>query len=75
MSTYLLAFIVSDFGMVEAEPEGNNVTVAIWSRKEALDQTEYARSIAAKVLKYFEDFYGVDYPLPKQVSRSFKRCT
>lgn len=41
MSTYLVAYVVSDFHYKEAEPtpeDKNNVTFRIWSRQDALDQ-------------------------------------
>ena len=67
MSTYLVAFVVSDFEYELSPPTGNNVQFRIWARKNALDQVEYAKSIGAKMLKYFEDYFQVKYPLPKQV--------
>ena len=67
MSTYLVAFVVSDFKYSEAEPTGNNVTFRIWSREDALDQVEYAKSIGSRILEYFEEFFNVEYPLPKIV--------
>ena len=68
MSTYLVAFVVSDFEFELSPPTGNNVEFRIWSRQNALDQVEYAKSIGAKMLKYFEDYFNVPYPLPKQVN-------
>ena len=67
MSTYLVAFVVSDFEHKMAEPTGNGVDFAIWARKNAMDQTEYARNIGPKILKHFEEYFNVLYPLPKQV--------
>ena len=65
MSTYLVAMIVCDFEHRTSDPI-NDVDVRIWARKNAIEQTEYARSIAAKILRYFEVFFDVPYPLPKQ---------
>ena len=39
----------------------------VWARKNALDQVDYAKSIGAKMLKFFEEYFDVKYPLPKQV--------
>lgn len=84
MSTYLIAFVVSDFDYKTSEScMSNNVTFRIWSRKEAIKQvgrkniscfftfltafqTEVARQIGPKVLRYYEDFFNITYPLPKQ---------
>ena len=66
MSTYLLAFVVSDFTFKLSAPTGNDVKFRVFARENAIDQVEYADSIGAKILKYFEDFFHVPYPLPKQ---------
>ena len=66
MSTYLLAFVVSDFEYSEGNKTSNNVTFRIWSRESALEQTKYATSIGPKVLEYYEKYFNIEYPLPKQ---------
>ena len=42
------------------------VEVRVWSRKEAYDQTEFALEVAVTVLRYYEEFFDIPYPLPKQ---------
>ena len=42
------------------------VRFRIWSEPSSLDQTEYARDIGPKILKFFEDYFQVPFPLPKQ---------
>lgn len=59
MSTYLVAFVISDFVHLS---DGN---FSIWARQEALTQTHYALEIGPKILKYYEDFFDIKYPLPK----------
>ncbi|XP_063912519.1 aminopeptidase N-like isoform X2 [Zophobas morio] len=67
MSTYLVAYIVSDFGYKISEPSKlNNVTFRTWAKKDSLEQVEYAREVGPKVLEYYEDFFDIKYPLPKQ---------
>ena len=38
----------------------------VWSREEAYDQTEFALQVAVSVLSFYEDFFDIAYPLPKQ---------
>ena len=66
MSTYLLAFVVSDFKFLVGNKTANNVTFRIWSRESAIEQTRYATSIGPRVLEYYEDYFNIKYPLPKQ---------
>ena len=66
MSTYLVAFVVSKFGFEISPKLDNGVMFRIWARKDALDQTAYAKDIGPKMLEFFEDYFNVSYPLPKQ---------
>ncbi|KAF7646922.1 hypothetical protein LDENG_00180550 [Lucifuga dentata] len=65
MSTYLLAFIVSDFDFVSNTVGG--VLIRIFARKSAIaaGQGEYALNITGPILKFFEKYYNSSYPLPK----------
>ncbi|XP_069768062.1 aminopeptidase Ey-like [Narcine bancroftii] len=65
MSTYLLAFIVCDFGYEEQTI--NNTLIRIWARKQAIDQGQhkYAIKVTGPILKFFEEYYNVLYPLKK----------
>uniref|UniRef100_A0A8C1EE15 Aminopeptidase n=1 Tax=Cyprinus carpio carpio TaxID=630221 RepID=A0A8C1EE15_CYPCA len=65
MSTYLLAFIVSDFVFIEQNIE--NLQIRIFARQEAINagQGQYALSVTGPILKFFEKYYNVPYPLPK----------
>ncbi|CAH1790172.1 unnamed protein product [Owenia fusiformis] len=65
MPTYLLAFVVCDFDKSEGVT-ANGTKFRVWSRKEAVNQTTYALDIGVAILEYFEDFFDVDFPLPKQ---------
>ncbi|XP_051808618.1 aminopeptidase Ey-like [Acanthochromis polyacanthus] len=65
MSTYLLAFIVSDFGFIQ--DNSSDVLVRIFARKPAITtgQGDYALNKTGPILKFFESYYNYSYLLPK----------
>uniref|UniRef100_A0A671SSU1 Uncharacterized protein n=1 Tax=Sinocyclocheilus anshuiensis TaxID=1608454 RepID=A0A671SSU1_9TELE len=56
MSSYLLALVVSDY-----------TNIRIWARKKAIEDGhgDYALNITGPILKFFEKYYSVPYPLSK----------
>lgn len=64
MSTYLLAFIVCDFAYKETHSKAGK-KIRVWSRKDAIESTRLAVSVAENVLNYYEEFFNIPYPLPK----------
>jgi aminopeptidase N len=66
MSTYLVAYCVSDFeyreSMVDSEKD---VKFRIYARRDAMEQVDYAADIGPKVLKFYEKYFEIDFPLPK----------
>ena len=79
MSTYLVCFIVSKFDYVEAITAKNGikffhmlhiylrsiVTVRVWTTPGTISQANYALSCAVGILAFYEQYYNIDYPLPK----------
>uniref|UniRef100_A0A8C3JWQ8 Aminopeptidase n=1 Tax=Calidris pygmaea TaxID=425635 RepID=A0A8C3JWQ8_9CHAR len=65
MSTYLLAFIVSQFNYTANMSD--DVLIRIWGRPKAIaeNQGDYALRVTGPILKFFEDHYNTSYPLPK----------
>ncbi|XP_030759010.1 aminopeptidase N-like isoform X1 [Sitophilus oryzae] len=61
MPTYLVAFVMSD--LISMQSSDRNIKV--WARKEYLSQTNYAANIAPTILRYFEDYFSIRFPLPK----------
>lgn len=59
MSTYLVAFAVTDFHYITI---GN---FSVWAREEALPQANYSLSVGPKILQYYEQFFQIPFPLPK----------
>ncbi|MDB5169230.1 MAG: aminopeptidase [Candidatus Saccharibacteria bacterium] len=64
MSTYLLAFIYGELGYLDAKTK-NGVTVRTYATPEHVKNTQFALDTAVKTLEFFEDYFGVPYPLPK----------
>lgn len=65
MSTYLVAFVVCDFKRI-SEMTKRNISVSVYTTESMLPQARYAVDIATRTMDYFESFFGVHYPLPKQ---------
>jgi aminopeptidase N len=63
MSTYLLFFGLGDFDRATTVADGVEVGVVTQAGK--ADQSQFALDSAAAVLKEYNDYFGVPYPLPK----------
>jgi aminopeptidase N len=63
MSTYLLFFGLGDFDRATTMADG--VEVGVVTQKGKADQSKFALDSAAAVLKEYNDYFGVPYPLPK----------
>ena len=64
MSTYLLAFVVGDIVSVEADAD-DGTTVGVWTTRGKENQAGFALDTSVKLLGYFNDYFGIPYPLPK----------
>lgn len=65
MSTYLVAFMISEFVYVEVNSYNDKVKMGIIVRRELVNRTDYASKYAAKYLKFYEDYTKVPFPLSK----------
>uniref|UniRef100_A0A665V708 Aminopeptidase n=1 Tax=Echeneis naucrates TaxID=173247 RepID=A0A665V708_ECHNA len=65
MSTYLVAYIVSDFLSVSKMTQ-HGVKISVYAVPEKIDQTAYALDAAVKLLDFYDDYFDIPYPLPKQ---------
>ncbi|MDE2293073.1 MAG: M1 family metallopeptidase [Elusimicrobia bacterium] len=63
MSTYLLFFALGDFERLSRSVDGVDVGVVV--KRGDADKARYALDAAAHILPYYEDYFGVPYPLPK----------
>ncbi|XP_051924775.1 endoplasmic reticulum aminopeptidase 1b [Hippocampus zosterae] len=65
MSTYLVAFIVSDFHSVSKTTQ-HGVKISVYAVAEKINQTDFALDAAVKLLDFYDDYFNIPYPLPKQ---------
>ncbi|XP_069358351.1 aminopeptidase N-like [Maniola hyperantus] len=68
MSTYLVAYVLSDFKYLETSyTSKDNVTkpIRIWARPSLIKNAKYSMTIIPKLLAFYEDVFGVPYVLDK----------
>lgn len=65
MSTYLVAFIISDFKSVSKMTK-SGVKVSVYAVPDKITQADYALDAAVTLLEFYEDYFSIPYPLPKQ---------
>ena len=63
MSTYLLFFGLGDFDRATTMADG--VEIGVVTQKGKADQAKFSLESAAAVIKEYNDYFGVPYPLPK----------
>jgi aminopeptidase N len=63
MSTYLIFFGLGDFERITTEVDGTTVGVVV--RRGETEKGRYALGEAAKLLHFYNTWFGVKYPLPK----------
>lgn len=64
MSTYLLAWCIGKFETLNTK-SGSGIDVRVHTSLGKKDGGKFALGVAAKCLNYFEDFFGIKYPLKK----------
>ncbi|EDV29668.1 uncharacterized protein TRIADDRAFT_20166 [Trichoplax adhaerens] len=65
MSSYLLAFVLADFTYIEMMTK-NRVPIRVWATTDTINQGNFALIGGVNITDYFEDFFGIPFPLPKQ---------
>nr|XP_055168757.1 endoplasmic reticulum aminopeptidase 2 [Nyctereutes procyonoides] len=64
MSTYLVAYVVCDFISVSGTTS-SGVKVSIYASPDKWSQTHYALEASLKLLNFYENYFDINYPLPK----------
>jgi aminopeptidase N len=63
MSSYLNVFVAGELDLVESQVGPTQIRVIATKGKAELGR--YALEASAEILKYYNDYFGVPYPLPK----------
>ena len=42
------------------------IQIRVWSRSDTEHQTDYALKCAVNLMNYYEEKFGIEFPLPKQ---------
>lgn len=65
MSTYLVAFVVGEFHKKSTKTH-SGVEVHVWATPaQPLESLDFAVDTAARTIEFFDEYFGVPYPLPK----------
>lgn len=64
MSTYLLAFVIGSFDHIKGRTK-SGVLVRVFTPKGRSKEGSFALDVAIKSLDYFEDYFGIKYPMSK----------
>ena len=65
MSTYLLAWVIGPLHGISTTNAHGTEVASYCALNQPLSSLEFANTTAARALEYFEDTFGVPYPLPK----------
>lgn len=63
MSTYLVAFIISEYGFIESNDSGK--IIRINAPKNKLKDGQFGLDVAKKSLQFYNSYFNIPYPLPK----------
>jgi aminopeptidase N len=63
MASYLNVFVAGELDLIESQVAG--VQIRVIATKGKAEWGRYALESTAKILEYYNDYFGVPYPLPK----------
>jgi aminopeptidase N len=63
MASYLVVLCIGDFEAITDSVDG--VKLGVWTTRGKLEQARYAMAVTKQVVHYYNDYFGVKYPLPK----------
>ena len=67
MSTYLVAFVISNFEVLKKNSPKYNIEIEVAARPEAIQDGEldFSLNLASEVIDFFSDYFNMSYPLKK----------
>ena len=67
MSSYLVAFVVSNFKTIKKNSSKYNILMEVAARPEAIDrgEGEFALKEGGLIIDYFADLFDIKYPIKK----------
>lgn len=65
MSTYLLAFVIGDLIHKEAKTKDGVLVRVFATPAQKAESLDFALDVAKRTIEFFDDYFGVPYPLPK----------
>ena len=64
MSSYLLAFAIGDLSVLSGKTN-KGTEVNVFATHQNADRLLFSLDVGIRCLEFYEDYFGIDYPLPK----------
>ncbi|KAK6042586.1 peptidase family M1 [Cooperia oncophora] len=65
MSSYLVAFVVGELDYIQTSSKSGTTIIRVYTVPGKRSQGTYSLDLAAKAIDWYNDWFGIDYPLPK----------
>lgn len=67
MSSYLLAFAAGDMQGITAKTKNGTLVGVYATKAHPISNLEFALDIAVRCIEFYEEYYGVKYPIPQSL--------
>jgi aminopeptidase N len=76
MSTYLVAFLVSNFKTIRRQSERFKIDIEVSAREEAINNGEgnFALNEAGDIIDFYTEYFDIRYPLKKSSKITNLKC-
>ena len=73
MSTYLVAFVISDYKSISTISPTKGIMIEVAAKPQSIDNGEgdFALDEASKIIEFFYDYFNLAYPLSKSSNFHF----